>query len=167
MPSEDGSAMFPDFKELLSALNEHNVRYLVVGGYAVSHHAQPRATKDLDIFVSPDASNALAVFSALARFGAPLEGMEPTDFTDVSNFFRMGAPPMMVDIMPHISGVVFDDAWARHIAVRIDADLIVPFIGRADLVAAKIAAGRPQDLADVAAIEAAQHVSDASNASGE
>ena len=152
--------MFPDFKELLSALNEHNVRYLVVGGYAVSHHAQPRATKDLDIFVSPDPANAIAVFSALARFGAPLEGMRPTDFTDISNFFRMGTPPMMVDILPHIAGVDFEDAWTRRVSVGVDDKLSVPFIARTDLLAAKVAAGRPQDLADVAAIEATQAAAD-------
>lgn len=152
--------MFPDFKELLSALNEHDVRYLVVGGYAVSHHAQPRATNNLDIFVSPDPANAIAVFSALAYFGAPLGAMRPTDFSDVGSFFRMGSPPMMVDILPHIAGVNFEDAWARRVCVGIDKELIVPFIAHNDLLAAKVAAGRPQDLADVAALEATRDARD-------
>lgn len=68
-------AMFQDFKELLSSLNAHNVRYLIVGGYAVSFHAQPRATKDLDILVSADDENSKAVFAALAQFGAPVGGL--------------------------------------------------------------------------------------------
>lgn len=67
--------MFQDFKELLSSLNAHNVRYLIVGGYAVSFHAQPRATKDLDILVSADDENSKAVFAALAQFGAPVGGL--------------------------------------------------------------------------------------------
>ena len=66
--------MFDDFKELLSAFNAHNVKYLIVGGYAVSFHAQPRATKDLDILVRRDADNAAAVCAALAQFGARLKG---------------------------------------------------------------------------------------------
>lgn len=65
----------PDFKELLSVFHSHNVRYLLIGGYAVSLHAQPRATKDLDLWVSPDAANAQAVVAALAEFGGPLSGI--------------------------------------------------------------------------------------------
>jgi hypothetical protein len=73
--------MFDDFIELLSAFNAHEVSYLVVGGYAVSLHAQPRATKDLDIFVSPDLANGEAVYAALIRSGVPLEGLSARDFT--------------------------------------------------------------------------------------
>jgi hypothetical protein len=79
-----------DFKELLSILNDQKVRYLVVGGYAVSLHAQPRATKDLDILIRPDDRNAAALFRALAKFGAPLEGLKPNDFVASGLFFRMG-----------------------------------------------------------------------------
>jgi hypothetical protein len=67
--------MYPSFKELLSALNDHHVKYLFFGAYAVSIHAQPRATKDIDILVKPDAGNARAVYAVLTEFGAPLEGM--------------------------------------------------------------------------------------------
>jgi len=144
--------MFDDFKDLLSAFNAANVRYLIVGGYAVSLHAQPRATKDLDVLISADAENSRAVFSALTKFGAPLAGLSAKDFMDPGNFFRMGTPPVMVDIMPRISGVEFDDAWQRRVEVAIDDALTVPFISRADLLAAKISAGRAQDLADVVAL---------------
>jgi hypothetical protein len=147
--------MFQDFIELLSAFNDHRVRYLVIGGYAVSFHAQPRATKDLDIFVGSDTANSRAVFAALVQFGAPLEGIDPLDFTNAGNFFRMGVPPVMVDILPQISGVDFDVAWAERITVAVDERLEVPFMSIADLMKAKIAAGRPQDLADVAALQAA------------
>jgi hypothetical protein len=85
-----------DFRELLSVLNDEKVRYLVVGGYAVSLHAQPRATKDLDILIRPDNGNAAALFRALAKFGAPLEGLKPEDFVTSGSFFRMGVPPVMV-----------------------------------------------------------------------
>lgn len=66
----------PDFKELLSVFNSRKIRYLLIGGYAVSLHAQPRATKDLDLLVSPDSENVKALYAALAEFGAPLEGLQ-------------------------------------------------------------------------------------------
>jgi hypothetical protein len=87
--------MDSDFKELLSAFNAHRVKYLIVGGYAVSFHAQTRATKDLDIFIERDTENATAVFAALAAFGAPLVGLTPEDFQTSDEFFRM--PPAADD----------------------------------------------------------------------
>jgi hypothetical protein len=150
--------MYPDFKELLSVLNAHGVKYLVIGAYAVSIHAQPRATKDLDILVKADAENAAAVFAALAQFGAPLEGLTPADFAQPGPFFRMGREPIGVDILTTIPGVEFDEAWPRRIEAVVDpaSGLKASFISREDLIAAKLAAGRPQDLADVDAIRKAQ-----------
>jgi|SRR5665213_46819 len=144
--------MHQDFKELLSAFNAGQVRYLIVGGYAVSFHAQPRATKDLDILIGADAENSKAVYAALAKFGAPIEGLSAKDFAEPDNFFRMGTPPVMVDIMPKIGGVEFEEAWRRRVDVRIDDDLSVPFISREDLLVAKLSAGRAQDLIDVDAL---------------
>ena len=148
--------MYPDFKELLCAFNAHNVRYLIVGGYAVSIHAQPRATKDLDILIDPSKENSEAVFAALVKFGAPIAGLAPKDFTEPENFFRMGTPPAMVDILPKIKGVDFEVAWERRAIREIEDGLSVPFISRDDLLAAKLASGRPEDLADAAALRAAQ-----------
>jgi hypothetical protein len=144
--------MYRDFKELLSAFNAEQVRYLIVGGYAVSFHAQPRATKDLDILIGADAENGKAVYTALAKFGAPIEGLSANDFSEPDDFFRMGTPPVMVDIMPKISGVEFDAAWQRRVDVQIDDGLTAPFISREDLLAAKVSAGRAQNLVDVDAL---------------
>ena len=141
--------MYPDFKELLSLFNGHKVKYLVVGGYAVSFHAQPRATKDLDIFIKADAANAEAVYNALAEFGAPLHGLTPEDFIEKGKFYRMGHPPLMVDILPEISGIDFDTAWEKRVEAEIDEGLKVPFIDTDNLIAAKLATGRLEDLADV------------------
>ena len=150
--------MYPDFKELLSVLNAHRVKYLVVGAYAVSIHAQPRATKDLDILVKADAENAEAVFAALAQFGAPLQGLTAADFAERGPFFRMGREPVGVDILTEIPGVEFDAAWPRRVEDVVDpaSGFKASFISREDLIAAKLAAGRPQDLADVEAIRKAQ-----------
>ena len=144
--------MYSDFKELLSALNAHRVRYLIVGGYAVSFHAEPRATKDLDILISPDTENSKAVYAALAQFGAPIEGLSAKDFAEPDGFFRMGTPPVMVDILPKIGGVEFEGAWQRRVNAQVDESLTASFISRDDLLAAKISAGRAQDLVDVAAL---------------
>jgi hypothetical protein len=147
--------MYSDFKELLSAFNAHSVKYLVVGAYAVSIHAQPRATKDLDILVKADIDNAKAAYAALAEFGAPLEGFTFADFATPGSFFRMGREPVAVDILSEISGVEFDAAWERRVEDTIDTNtgLKAYFISRQDLIAAKLASGRLQDLADVEAIE--------------
>lgn len=145
--------MFRDFKELLSVLNAHRVKYLVVGGYAVSLHAEPRATKDLDVLIGRSAENSKALFAALAEFGAPLEGLTHKDFMEPGAFFRMGTPPVMVDILSSIRGVDFDQAWQRRVEFPVDSGLNAAFISRDDLLAAKLAAGRPQDLADAAALD--------------
>jgi hypothetical protein len=149
--------MFDDFKKLLSIFNAQKVKYLIVGGYAVSFHAQPRATNDIDLLIKPDAENAKAVYAALSEFGVPLEGLTAENFIERDKFFRMGRAPIMVDILPEISGVDFDRAWQRRVDAVIDpqSGLTVSFISSEDLVAAKLAAGRPQDIADVAALRKA------------
>ena len=150
--------MYSDFKELLSALNARRVKYLVVGAYAVSIHAQPRATKDLDILVRADPENAKAVYDALVQFGAPLEGLSVADFAEPGPFFHMGREPMAVDILTEIPGVEFDAAWERRVEHLIDpvSALTANFISRDDLISAKTASARPQDLADVDAMRKAK-----------
>ncbi len=149
--------MLSDYSELLSILNAHCVKYLVIGAYAVAIHAQPRATKDLDILVKTDPENAQAVFAALAEFGAPLEGLTSADFEEPGPFFHMGREPVGVDILTAIPGVEFDAAWPRRVEDVFDEEtnLRANFISRVDLLAAKRAAGRRQDLADIEAIEKA------------
>lgn len=94
--------MYQDFKDLLSAFHVKNVKYLIVGGYAVSFHGQPRATKDLDILVKPDPANARAVYAALADFGAPLESIAVDDLADPLQFIRFGRELVAIDILPSI-----------------------------------------------------------------
>lgn len=149
--------MFQDYKHLLSVFNAHGVKYLIVGGYAVSFHAQPRATKNIDLFIRADAANAKAVYAALASFGAPLDNIRVEDLADPLNFIRFGREPRAVDILPGIDGVEFDAAWERRVEGIIDqqSGLTAFFISGADLVAAKLAAGRPQDVADVEALREA------------
>jgi len=149
--------MLSDYRELLSILNAHRVKYLVIGAYAVAIHAQPRATKDLDILVKADLGNAKAVFAALADFGAPMQGMTPADFEEPGPLFRIGREPVGVDILTAIPGVEFDAAWARRVEAVFDEEtnLRATCISREDLLTAKRAAGRKQDLADIEALEKA------------
>jgi len=147
-----------NFCDLLSAFRACSVRYLIIGGWAVSIHAQPRATQDMDIFVSPDEGNMEAVYEALIRFGAPLKNMDKSQFLEPGTFFRIGAPPCQVDIFPGIPGVQFDACWTNRVEVLLDAEtaLSAYVISAEDLIAAKIASGREQDLADAQAIRRAQ-----------
>lgn len=149
--------MFQDFKDLLSAFNAHDVKYLIIGGYAVSFHAQPRSTKDIDLFIKADAANARATYDALVSFGAPLDNIQVEDFANPHNFIRFGREPRAVDILPAIDGVDFDAAWGRRVESIIDmaSGQKAFFISGEDLLAAKLAAGRPQDIADVAALRQA------------
>lgn len=152
--------MFQDYKDLLFAFQSHGVKYLVVGGFAVIYHAQPRYTKDIDLFVKADPANAEAIYAALAAFGAQLQDIRPEDFTDPNSFFRFGRDPKGFDILPSIPGVDFDDAWERRVEIEVDATTgqTANFISANDLIASKLASGRPQDLADADAVQQAQRV---------
>ncbi len=111
-------------------------------------HAQPHATKDLDVFISSDPENAKGVFRALGQFGAPLEGMSPADFADGSTF-QIGQPPERIDILQRIDGIIFDEAWPNRIEGSIDGDTPANVISREDLIRNKLSSGREQDLLDV------------------
>ena len=149
--------MFQDYKDLLSAFHAHGVKYLIVGAYAVIYHAQPRFTKDIDLFIKADPANAQATYAALEAFGAPLKGIRPGDFAERGSFFRFGHDPHGFDILPDIPGVDFETAWERRVEGVIDpkSGQKAFFISAPDLIAAKLAAGRPQDIADAAALREA------------
>ena len=102
--------MYKDFEDLLSSFHAHGVKYLIVGGYAVSFYCQPRATRDIDLFIKADPANARAAHAALIAFGAPLADITVDDLTDPRQFVRFGREPVAVDILPGIDGVDFDAA---------------------------------------------------------
>lgn len=137
-----------DFNELLNLFVRHEVRFLVVGGYAVMKYSEPRFTKDIDLWIATDEKNARAVYEALKTFGAPLTGLRAEDFEDQTSCYQMGRAPLRVDIMMSIPGVQFEACWPRRETVQLGT-LIIPFISREDLITAKEASGRPEDLLDV------------------
>ena len=144
-----------DMKELIRMFNEQGVEYLLVGGYAFGVHAQPRATKDLDLFIRADARNSNAVFKALCKYGAPIHGLTAKDFRDAKTGLQIGMPPNRIDILQQISGVTFDEAWKDHINAMIEGDTPTYVISRENLIKNKLAAGREQDLLDVKQIQKA------------
>jgi predicted nucleotidyltransferase len=148
------SMMPKDLKELLRAFNDHAVKYLVVGGYAFGVHAEPRATKDLDLFIRSDKENSEAVFRALAQYGAPLAGLSPSDFMDDTGF-QIGQPPARIDLLQHIDGISFDEAWENRIEGLLDGEIRTLVISRDDLIRNKLASGREQDVLDVKKLRAA------------
>lgn len=137
-----------DFKDLLSAFNDHGVEFLVVGAHALAAHGHVRATKDLDVWVRPDAVNAKRVLAALRTFGAPTSSVDERDFSTPGITFQIGVEPVRIDIITEVDGLVFDAAWQNRITTQYgDATAFV--LSRGDLIVNKLATGRPQDLLDV------------------
>ena len=143
--------MNSDFKDLLRSFLNSHVNFLVVGGVAVIRYTEPRYTKDLDLLIENTLNNAMNIITALREFGAPLASIHPEDFTTSNGFYQIGIPPNRIDIINQIPGVEFSDAYARRELVKI-SEMEVPFISRQDLISAKLAAGRPQDLVDAGAL---------------
>jgi len=141
--------MHKDFKDLLSAFNEHRVRYLIVGGYAYAEYTEPRTTKDLDLFIRPDPQNASATYQALAEYGAYLADATSADFARPGTVFQIGVAPFRIDILCDISGLTFDQAYETSEPGLVDNEIPVRYISRDSLIVNKLATGRPQDLLDV------------------
>ncbi|MDZ7699080.1 MAG: nucleotidyltransferase [Deltaproteobacteria bacterium] len=141
-----------DFKDLLKLFESYDIRYLVVGGYAVMKYSEPRFTKDLDLWIATDPQNAASVYKALKDFGAPLADLSPEDFTEPGYFYQMGRAPLRIDIMMSIPGIDFESAWHNREIVELD-DIRIPFISKSDLIVAKKAGGRPQDDIDLKKLE--------------
>lgn len=142
--------MNPDFTDLLDAFSAADVRYLVVGAYAVMAHTRPRTTNDLDVWVEPTAQNASRVVHALREFGAPAVVTEQ-ELTTPDLIVQIGVPPRRIDILTSLLGVSFSEAWDGRLMARIGSTER-PIIGRDALIRNKRAVGRPRDLDDVEAL---------------
>ncbi len=147
--------MHSDLIEILRVFNLYKVDYLIIGGYAVIFHAEPRFTKGLDIFVRASQENARRVFQSLRAFGAPLRGLTEKDFEQEGYWYQIGVSPIRVGVLTAIDGVKFEDAWARRVESTI-GNVRAPFISKEDLIITKKATGRPRDLLDVDALLASQ-----------
>ena len=142
----------PDFKDMLLALSDARIDFLLVGAYAVAAHGHPRATGDLDLWVRPDAETAPKVYRVLADFGAPLHDLTVDDLATPGMVFQIGVEPSRIDILTAITGVAFDDAWENRLFIELD-DIKLNVIGRDDLIVNKRASGRPKDIADAETLD--------------
>lgn len=143
-----------DFLDLLRLFARHQVEYLVVGAHAMAVHGVPRATGDLDLWLRPTSENAARAFAALAEFGAPLadHGLRSEDLAGPGLVYQLGLPPRRIDLLTSLTGLQFDQAWEHRLEVKV-ADLLVPFLGREDLIRNKKATGREKDLLDARILE--------------
>ena len=142
-----------DYIDMLHALSDEKVRFLLVGAYALAAHGYPRATMDIDIWVMPSPQNAEAVLRALRRFGASLDNLTREDLQKDGTIFQIGVAPRRIDIITAASGLQFEETYGRSLSVNIEGvEVHIPSID--DLIHNKRALGRTKDLADVEALEA-------------
>ena len=142
-----------DYKEMLQCLAEEDVKFLLVGAYALAAHGYPRATMDIDLWVRPSPENAAAVLRAVQKFGAPMHGLTQADLQKDDTVFQIGVAPRRIDILTGASGLRFDETFQHSSPIEIEGvQLRIPSID--DLIRNKRASGRTKDLADVEALEA-------------
>jgi predicted nucleotidyltransferase len=137
-----------DFKDFLSLCLSHEVRFMVIGGYAVVHYSRPRYTGDLDIWIDSSMGNAVRVVSVLRDFGFPESETSTAMITEQNQIIRMGFEPMRLELFTRIPGLDFADCFPRREFVRI-GKLMVPLISLDDLKVNKRHCGRPKDLQDL------------------
>jgi len=142
-----------DLREFVELLNSRKIKYLLVGGHAVALHGQPRYTGDVDFFIEASADNAALVASAVNDFGFASLGLKEEDFRAPAMVIQLGRPPNRIDILTSISGVSFEAAWTTRVETRLDG-LPVWVISKELLVRNKLAAARPQDMADAERLRA-------------
>lgn len=139
----------PDFQEFLQSFVDHDVRFLIVGGYALAAHGHPRYTKDLDVWVGADPSNSRRIINALTEFGFGQLGLTAADFEETGVVVQLGREPQRIDILTFATGLDFDDAFSHRLSIEIGG-VSVPFLSVDDLRRNKLATGRLRDLADAA-----------------
>ena len=137
----------PDFIEFIECCARRDVKFLVVGGYAVAAHGHPRATKDLDVWLLIDPTNAEHVVQALDDFGMGSVGLAADDFLEPEIVIQLGYPPIRIDLLTSITGVTFEECWANRVLIKV-GEVEAGFISADDLITNKRASGRPQDLVD-------------------
>lgn len=144
--------MNQDFVDLLRAFIAADVRFMIVGAYALALHGRPRATGDLDVWVDATTENAPRIMHALAEFGAPLADVRQADFATPGAVLQIGVPPGRIDILTDLTGITFQDAWPNRVTSAF-GDVEVDFIGLEAFLRNKRATGRAKDLGDIEGFE--------------
>ena len=138
----------PDFREFLKLLNDHEVAYLLVGGYAVAYHGYPRATTDMNIWVAIHPLNAQRLVDTIRAFGFDMPELSPGVFLQENQAIRMGVPPVRIEVVTSASGVTFEACYAARVVDELDG-VAVNVINLEHLKINKKAAGRHRDLDDL------------------
>lgn len=152
-PGGSAANVSKHYAELLESLNAHDVRFLIVGGIAFSFHAEPRYTKDLDVWVDPEPGNVERLLRALDDFGFGSVGLKAEDFLAPGRFVQLGYPPGRIDLLTSIPGIDFQEAWAHRVEDKL-GNARAFYLSKQDLIRNKLAVARPQDLVDVQTLEA-------------
>ncbi len=138
----------PDFKDFLKLLNDKEVEYLLIGGYAVAFYGYPRATNDIDVWIAINPYNAERIVTALREFGFDSPDLSTNLFLIEDRIIRMGMPPMRIEIATTISGVNFEECYEECVRGEIDG-VSIPIISLNHLKVNKLASGRFKDLNDL------------------
>jgi predicted nucleotidyltransferase len=141
-----------DFKEFIELLNGHEVKYLVIGGYAVNFHGYPRYTKDIDFWIWMKRENIGKLIEAIKDFGFGTIGLQEEDFLAPNNVVQLGYEPYRIDLLVDLDNSDFESCFAKRSVEELEGTL-VNFIGLDDLISVKKRAGRLQDLADAEQLE--------------
>ncbi len=136
-----------DYRDMLQLLLEEEVKFIIVGAYALAAHGYPRSTGDMDIWIRPDRENALKVIKVLKRFGCPMDSLTAEDLMVKGTIFQIGVVPRRIDIITAISGVEFEDAWLDCMMIDIE-NLHIPVLSIEKLIINKEATGREKDKLD-------------------
>jgi hypothetical protein len=142
-----------DWREFLELLNSSGVDYVIVGAQSLAFHGRPRHTGDLDILVRPTSENARLLLAVLNQFGFEQSNFKETDFLLPEQIIQLGRAPSRIDLLTSLTGVVIDEAFNTKVSAVIDG-IAVFILDRDALIRNKRAVGRPQDLADLSALEA-------------
>lgn len=134
-----------DFKDFIQLLNENEVKYLLVGGWAIGIYGNPRATKDIDFFIGIDDENINRLQQAMYEFGIP--AFDQNLLKEPGNVFRIGRSPIQIDLINSASGITFEESYASRNTITVSG-VKISLISKNDLLKNKLASGRHQDLAD-------------------
>lgn len=141
-----------DYKDMLQTLLDNEVKFLIVGAYALAAYGYPRATGDFDIWVEASLENSQNVLSAVTAFGSPTSGLTEKSFMEEGIIFQIGVAPRRIDLITHIDGVDFKDAYPARKTIVMEG-LNLPFISKENLIKNKKSTGRDKDLVDVKHLE--------------
>ena len=137
-----------DYKEMLQILLNNEVKFLIVGAYAMGAYGYPRATGDFDIWIEASLDNSRKIYKSLSEFGSPLSDIAKDTFTKKGIIFQIGVAPRRIDIITHIDGVDFQEAYQSKENIEIEK-LSIPFISKENLIKNKQSTGREKDKLDV------------------